>query len=212
MRQTAISFKSKKLTLEGVVATPEGLPGPFPVAVLCHPHPLFGGSMDNTVVMAIARALDETGLATLRFNFRGVGASEGEFSKGAEEQQDILAALKLVKQLPHLDARRLALAGYSFGAQVILQGLDKYKRAKALALLSPPPSSFNGSPVATHRKPKLFLVGDADRLAQADRLQEQVATLHPSTRLQVIPGADHSWRGYEEEAAQRVAGFLVEVL
>ena len=212
MHPTAISFKSKDLTLEGVVATPEGLPGTFPVAVLCHPHPLFGGSMDNTVVMAIARAIDATGIATLRFNFRGVGTSEGEFSKGAEEQQDLLAALKLVKQLPHLDARRLALVGYSFGAQVILQGLDKYKRAKALALLSPPLTSFNGSPVATHRKPKLFLVGDADRLAQADRLQEQIAALHPSTRLQVIPGADHSWRGREEAAAQRVAQFLIEVL
>ena len=212
MRQTAISFKCKNISLEGALTFPQELTGPFPAAVLCHPHPLFGGNMENGVIMALARALDASGIATLRFDFRGVGTSEGKFSNGKEERQDLRAALDLVKKWPGINGKRLALVGYSFGAQVILQGLSDYKEAKALALLSPPLSSFAGSTVARNRRAKLFMVGEADRLANAQRLQEQVATLPPPVTFEVIPGTDHSWRGHEEEVAQRVAAFLAEAL
>ena len=210
MRQTAISFKSKDIFLEGVLTTHQELRSPLPAAVLCHPHPLFGGDMDNAVIMAIAWALNASGIATLRFNFRGVGGSQGEFSKGEEERQDIRAALEFLKRWPGIDRKKLALVGYSFGAQVILQGLRSYKEARALALVSSPISSFSESAMGANRSAKLFVVGDGDRLVNVEKLREQVETLRPPVVLQVVPGADHSWRGHEQEAAQHVAAFLEE--
>ena len=212
MRQTPVNFKNKGLTLEGVISTPQELSGPFPGALLCHPHPLFGGSMENSVVIALARALDGVGIASFRFNFRGVGESQGTFSKGENETQDLNAALNLFSGWPGINSKRLALAGYSFGAQVILQGLQRYKRAKALALVSPPLSSFTRSRVATDKRPKLFLVGARDRLVVAQTLQELVTAFPVPGTMKVVPGADHSWQGHEQEVAQLVAGFLAKVL
>ena len=212
MRQTAISFKSKGLTLEGVLTVPQGQTGPFPAAVLCHPHPLFGGTMDNNVIAAVAGALDGVGIATLRFNFRGVPPSEGKSDEGKGEQQDIRAALDILKRWPGIDGKRLALVGYSFGAQVILRGLGRYGAARALALISPPLPVFDDSPVARSSKAKLFLIGSGDRLVGSEQLRERVAALPPPTEFREIPEADHMWRGHESEAAQHVAEFLAAAL
>jgi uncharacterized protein len=102
------------LSLEGALALPER---PAAGVVLCHPHPLYGGDMDNPVVGAAAEACAGLGLATLRFNFRGVGGSRGAWDEGHGEQEDVRATLTLLRQrLPA--ATRLALAGYSFGASM----------------------------------------------------------------------------------------------
>ena len=212
MRQTLIGFQSHGLALDGVITTPEGLAPSFPGAVLCHPHPALGGNMDNPVIMALARHLDGAGIATMRFNFRGVGTSQGTFSQGAEEAQDVRAALDLFRGWPDTNSRRMALAGYSFGSQVILRGLGGLKKAKAIVLLSPPISSFVHSFIGKDPRPKLFLVGERDRLVRAQALQEQVAAFPSPGIMEVMPGADHSWRGHEEEVAQRVAGFLAKTL
>ena len=212
MRQTSISFKSKGLTLEGVLTVPQGQTGPFPAAVLCHPHPLFGGTMDNNVIAAVVEALDGVGIATLRFNFRGVPPSEGKFDDGKGEQQDIQAALDILKRWPDIDGKRLALVGYSFGAQVILRGLGRYGAARALALISPPLPVFDDSPIAKSSKAKLFLIGSSDRLIGPEQLRERVAALPPPTEFREIPEADHSWRGHEPEAAQHVAEFMAAAL
>ena len=87
LRQSAVSFKTEGLTFEGVVAQPDDGSGPWPGVVICHPHPLHGGSMDNNVVLALALGLVEEGFVTLRFNFRGVGGSEGEHTKGEKESR-----------------------------------------------------------------------------------------------------------------------------
>ncbi len=212
MRQTPISFQSHGLALEGVIATPEGLAPPFPGAVLCHPHPALGGNMENKVIMALARSLDGAGIATIRFNFRGVGDSQGTFSQGQEEAQDVTAALDLFRVWRGINSKRIALVGYSFGAQVILRGLGKFKSAEALVLLSPPISSFSRSLAGTDRRPKLFLVGERDRLVRSQALQEQVAAFPQPGGVEVMPRADHSWRGHEEQVAQRVARFLAQTL
>ena len=138
MRQSAVSFKVKGLSFEGVIAQPDGDDGPLPGVVICHPHPLFGGNMDNNVVLSVSFALAERGFVCLRFNFRGVGNSEGEHSKGELEQQEVLAALELLKAWPGVDGKKLGLAGYSFGSSVILGSPDLHKKAKAFALISPP--------------------------------------------------------------------------
>ena len=93
MRQSAVSFKAKGLNFEGIVATPDDVSGPIPGVVICHPHPLFGGNMDNNVVIAVSFSLVEQGFATIRFNFRGVGNSDGEHTKGEQEYQEVLGPL-----------------------------------------------------------------------------------------------------------------------
>ena len=212
MRQTAVSFKSKGLTLEGVLTVPQGRTGPFPAVVLCHPHPLFGGTMDNNIIAAVTGTLDGVGIATLRFNFRGVPPSEGKFDDGKGEQQDIRAALDILKRWPDIDGKRLALVGYSFGAQVILRGLGKYGAARVLALISPPLPAFDDSPIAKSSTAKLFLIGSGDRLIGPEQLRKRVAALPPPTEFREIPEADHMWRGHEHEAAEHVAEFLAAVL
>jgi alpha/beta superfamily hydrolase len=212
MRKVSISFNSKGLSLEGVLTTPTGQASLLPAAVLCHPHPLFGGSMENSVVVAIASALNNSGIATLRFNFRGVGESQGFSTQAVEEQNDIRAALQVVQRWKGIDKNRLALVGYSFGAQVILKGLKKYKASAALVLVSPPLSSFKGnlqtSTLKDIRVPNLFVVGDCDRLVKVKDLKEQIASIHPHLEPRIIAGADHSWKGHEQDVANCVAEFL----
>ena len=102
MRQSAVSFETEGLTFEGVVAQPDDGSGPWPGVVICHPHPLHGGNMDNNVVIALALGLAQDGFVTLRFNFRGVGGSQGSHTKGESESEEILAALALILSLIHI--------------------------------------------------------------------------------------------------------------
>ena len=92
MRQSAIDFKSKKLTLEGIISSPEDGGASLPAIVVCHHHPALGGNMNSPLVAAVCRAASEMGFVTLRFNFRGVGNSDGEFSNGKREHDDVRAA------------------------------------------------------------------------------------------------------------------------
>ena len=212
MRQTAVAFKSKGLTLEGVIAFPQGLSGPFPGVVVCHPHPLFGGNMDNSLVQEVCSALVREGFGTLRFNFRGVGNSEGSFTKGENEPEDVNAALSLMRNWPDIDKRRFGLVGYSFGAAMVLNDISRYKTARALALISPPLTSLDHPKIENDKRPKLFIVGDRDRLVPHSALKAKVDSLSNPADLNIVPGADHSWRNYEAEAAHRTARFLVGAL
>ena len=212
MRQTALAFKSKKLNLEGVLATPSNLSPPYPAAVVCHSHPKLGGTMESAVVTAICRRLDQHGFATLRFNFRGVGQSEGTFSKGTAEREDLEAALRLMQVWRGVNSKRMAAVGYSFGAHVILQGLARYKAARALVLIAPPLAAFRGVALDREKRPTLFLVGTADKLARREDIREQVKGLPPPAEYVELPGADHSLRGHEEAVAEQVSEFLSRAL
>jgi alpha/beta superfamily hydrolase len=98
MKETRVSFLSGELLLEGILATPQGV-GPFPAVIVCHPHPVYGGSMDNSVVYSLSEALTEASFVSFRFNFRGVGESQGEFGQGIGEQVDVEAAISFVSPL-----------------------------------------------------------------------------------------------------------------
>ena len=111
VRQSAISFSSGNLELEGVFGLPDDPAGKVPGVVLCHPHPLMGGNMDNFVVMSIYREIITRGMAALRFNFRGVGNSQGSHDKGEGEMEDVKAALGIFRDLPGVDGERVGLAG-----------------------------------------------------------------------------------------------------
>ena len=104
-----VTFDSDGLTLEGALHLPESTP--CAGVVVAHPHPQYGGDMHNNVVHAISRAAADAGAATLRFNFRGAGASEGRYDEGRGEQQDVAAALEYMRGLPEIDSGRVALAG-----------------------------------------------------------------------------------------------------
>lgn len=180
--------------------------------MVCHEHPVFGGHMDSAVPRALAGALNDRGIATLRFNFRGVGGSGGTFSGGEREPDDLKAALEVVKSWTGIDGKRIAVAGYSFGAQVILKGLGGYKAAKSVVLVSPPLSSIDSSHVGKDKRPKLFLIGERDKLVGVAGLQQTVKAFPRAAELQIVPRADHTWRGHERELVERVAHYLEATL
>ena len=212
MRQSAISFESKGVTLEGVVAVPEGDTGPLAGVVICHPHPLRGGNMDNNVVTSVAFALTQSGFATLRFNFRGVGNSGGEHTEGKLEADDALAALQLLKAWPKVDGNRVGVAGYSFGSRVVLENAKIHSKSKAIALISPPFAAVDSTPLKKSKRPVFLIAGDQDRLVQSEALDPVLDTFAHRPECRLVAGADHFWGGYEDQMAPEVCRFFTEQL
>ena len=208
MRQSAISFQSKGLTLEGVLAMPDGEPGALPGVVICHPHPLRGGNMDNNVVIAVAFALAQDGVATLRFNFRGVGNSEGEHTEGRLEGHDAQSAVGVLKSWPGIAGNRVGVAGYSFGSRVVAENAGIHKKAKAIALISPPLQAVEETPLRKSKLPVFIISGDRDRLVQSEGLEAALDGFKQRPECHLVPNADHFWGGYESQMAPKVCGFF----
>ncbi len=212
MRQSAVSFKAKGLNFEGVIATPDD-PGPgLPGVVMCHPHPLFGGSMDNNVVLALTRSLAEQGIATLRFNFRGVGNSEGEHAKGELEFQETLAALDLMSAWPGVDGKRIGLVGYSFGTRIVLSHPQVQKKPKAFALISPSYEALESATLKKDKRPKLIVSGSRDKLIQAEKLQPVLDSFAVPPTFKLVEGVDHYWANKEDLVVREVVPFFTENL
>ena len=221
MQQTAIDFTSTNgVSLEGVLVTPDVTPDmtpdapgpPFPAVVVCHPSPTLGGNMDHPLVTAICRTAHREGVASLRFNFRGVGDSQGTFGSGPEEQRDLESALKFVRLLPGVDGKRLGLVGYSFGAAVVLGGLRRYKGARSLVFIAPPLSAVKKSGIRKDKRPKLFMVGQRDRVVPSVQLQRELDDVRQPVQFVELPGDDHSLRSSLDAVAERVAEFLLQTL
>ena len=212
MRQSAVSFKAKGMNFEGIVATPDDVGSPVPGVVICHPHPLFGGNMDNNVVIAVSFALVEQGFATIRFNFRGVGNSDGEHTKGELEHQEVLGAFDLMKAWPSVDGGKLGLVGYSFGTSVILGSSAVQKKAKSIALVSPNIRALSDTPLKKSKTPTMIITGSRDKLVEAEDLQANLDAFARSPRYEVVNGADHFWGGLERQLVGPVAEFFGENL
>jgi len=206
-----LRFPATGLELEGVLHTSAGV-SLFPVVVVCHPHPLFGGDMSNNVVLAICRALARAGMAAFRFNFRGVGKSQGSFAEGVGEQDDVRAAIAFLSTMRDIDSQRIGLAGYSFGAGVALPVALSEDRLQALALISPPFSASDWEQMKDYPVPKLFLCGNKDWFVSLAEVEHFGQQLSQPGQLEIIPGADHFWWGYEEELAGRVSTFFATAL
>lgn len=215
------SAGSHPLRLEGVLHSPEA-EGRLPSAVICHPHPLGGGSMHNGVVVAIAEALASQGVMALRFNFRGVGASQGVHDAGRGERSDVEGALDKLLAQPQADPARVLLVGYSFGACVGLAHAQHDPRVSAFAAvglslefcdfgaLNSLATTGDFAPASECLAfPKLFITGEHDRLAPPGELRKLVAQLPEPKSVQIVPGADHFWWRSEQEVARRVADFVV---
>ncbi len=207
MRQSAVSFTAKGMNLEGIIALPDG-DGPFPGVVMCHPHPLNGGNMDNNVVVAVTFGLADAGIASLRFNFRGVGNSQGEHAQGEKEHEETLVAMDFLGALPDVDDDRIGLGGYSFSTRVICAHQQLYKKPRAIALVAPSIEAITGSPLQSDKTPRLIITGDRDRLVNADGVDEQLARFDPPADYHVVPGADHFWVGQEGQMTECVVQFF----
>lgn len=211
MKKTRVSFPSGGLVLEGILAIPEGA-GPLPAVIVCHPHPLYGGSMDNNVVCNLSGTLTQAALASFKFNFRGVGGSQGEFGQGIGEGEDVEAAISFVSTVKEIDSKRIGLAGYSAGAGFALPVGFKDARIKALAAVSPPFPMFDFNFLKGCPKPKLLISGSRDNLIPADQFLEFCRNLPEPKEYEITEGADHFWWGYESGLAAKVTAFFTRVL
>ena len=176
--------------------------------VVCHSHPMLGGSMEDPVVMAICRAIDAIGAATLRFNFRSVGDSEGQFANGVEEHHDARAALDVLRRWPGVSGKRVAIAGYSFGAAMILDGFRRLKAARAVALVAPTVQSVRNKRFQQDGRPRLVIAGRDDKLAPSLAIQRELEGTRQPLRFEELATADHSMRGHEAEIGRVVADFV----
>jgi alpha/beta superfamily hydrolase len=177
--------------LEAIVEDPT-LPGEG-YAVICHPHPLHGGTMDNKVVFTLARAFRETGIPSLRFNFRGVGSSAGTFDHGNGETADADAVASYgALRWP---GRRLLLAGFSFGAFVALR-LALERGASRLITVAPPVDRMDFSALAAPNCPWLLVQGDKDEVVDPRRVCAWARSCTPQPKLVIMPGVGHFFHGH----------------
>jgi alpha/beta superfamily hydrolase len=197
--------------LEGLLRLPDGLAAsaaeaggdpaqtPQRAAVVCHPHPQFGGTMHNKVVFRLAAALVEYGAPALRFNFRGVGRSTGAYDEGRGEADDVRAALDaLAARYPGVP---LLLAGFSFGAWVGLPVGCADARVTHLIGAGAPVSLLQADDLASCVKPKLIVQGEHDQYGSRPALEAWFARLPEPKRLSIVPGADHFFTQQQSELA-----------
>ncbi|MBW2090837.1 MAG: alpha/beta hydrolase [Deltaproteobacteria bacterium] len=178
-------------------------------AVVAHPHPLYGGSMHDYVVSIAVSALAEAGWTTLRFNFRGVGQSEGAFDNGIGETQDLAAAAANLKKR---GASKLLVAGYSFGASIALQAWDKLKAlgVMPLILIAPPAAFMDFDIMKTETEIGLMICGGQDDIATPDMARQFGQRLAKPIEPVVIPEADHFFGGCQKDLTRVIKAYLEE--
>lgn len=181
-----------------------------PIVVVCHPHPLHGGTMDNKVVHTLVKAFAELGLSTLRFNFRGVGQTTGEYDKGRGESDDLQTVCQWFR---HRHPRQpLWLAGFSFGSYVALRAHQKVK-AEQLCLVAPPVTLYDFSKLPTVTIPWMVVQGGQDEVVDPDAVTNWLEQLSPRPYVAWFKEAGHFFHGgliqlksTVSRAAQRALG------
>jgi alpha/beta superfamily hydrolase len=192
--------------LEAILWTPSGGTRPQFAAVVCHPHPLFGGTMHNKVVYQTAKSLDALGIPVLRFNFRGAGQSAGVHDGGRSEQGDVSAALDfLAREFP---AVPLLLAGFSFGASVGMRVGCGDSRVSRLIGLGIPVNGVDFSFLLQCDKPKLFVHGSNDEFGAIEKVKSLISTLPGDNHLVVVEGVDHFFAGKLNELGSAIKDWL----
>lgn len=190
-----LEFRSEGFKIEGAFERGAGNRG----VVICHPHPLHGGDMDNGVVGTIRRAYRRKGFSTLRFNFRGVGRSEGQYDSGRGERFDVKAALAFMAER---GITEIDLAGYSFGAWVNAGIESGFGRS---VMVSPPLAFIDfGAPMPM---PDLHLVvtGSLDEIAPAEMIRRNLPSWNPQAAFEVIESADHFYSGLSLKLEEAIA-------
>ncbi len=207
-REQPLRFSCGNLSLEARLHEPSA--APVAAAVVAHPHPAYGGDMDNNVVLALCDGLTAGGIAALRFNFRGVGGSEGMGKSGKVETEDVAAALAFLgEQYPDLP---LFAAGYSFGAWVTLNAVAGRRDLAGVIAVSPPVSLFSHRAVEKLQAPAAFLSGSRDPFAQTLLLRRVLHAAGRENELTLFAGIDHFWWGHERALAEAALAFCRRVL
>jgi alpha/beta superfamily hydrolase len=192
------------LTLEARLAAPAGARAGL---VVCHPHPLYGGDMENPVVVRAAEVAQEVGLATLRFNFRGVGASKGTHDNGTGEQDDIRAAIAALRSRLGPD-KPLGLAGYSFGAWVSARLAATAPGLAALCLIAPPLAMLDFAAEIPPGLDVLVVAGTRDSYCPTAEFGRLAARLPPGKAV-TIEGADHFFFGRMFPMGEAIRAWLI---
>ena len=204
MEQRVTIPMDEGLFLEGGF-TPGDRPG---VGVITHPHPQYGGSMDSNVVLAARAALEQLDLAALRFNFRGVGASDGVYSGGKPEVQDIFSATTFLREQVGADAP-IHLIGYSFGAAVAVRATMAGLEPTSLILVSPPVDFMSMGHLQLPPCPTQVVVGARDEFCSEKTLRGWLESNAPApVPVEVLPHADHFYVGWGHVVRKTIAGFL----
>jgi uncharacterized protein len=193
-------------TLEALIEVPPAAPRYF--AVVCHPHPLHGGTLQNKVVYMLARTLLQQGVAAIRFNFRGVGASTGRFDEGQGEVADALAVVAYGRA--RWPDAGLVLAGFSFGGMVAAQATGA-ARPQWLVTVAPAIRLLT-RPLPQPACPWLLIQGDADEVVDPRQVSAWAASFTPPPTLRLLPGVGHFFHGRLQDLQQAVASELPAAL
>lgn len=184
-----ITFLSEKYEIEGLLNKRDEKKA----VVVTHPHPLYGGDMYNMVVESIVHVYHMKGYSTLKFNFRGVGRSQGAYGNGLGEQKDVLSAISF---LADMGMERIDLAGYSFGAWVNAHAIQGDGPVEQMIMVSPPVGFMDFNAIGTMNSLKFVVTGNRDDIAPADAIEKMMSAWNPNARFEVIDGADHFYGGY----------------
>jgi alpha/beta superfamily hydrolase len=178
--------------LEALLEGPVGATGEC-VAVLCHPHPQHQGTMLNKVVHTLARAMNDLGVSALRFNFRGVGASEGDYAEGEGEVDDVIAVAEYARR--QRPGCCIWLAGFSFGAVVSARAAELVQPEQLISI-APAVNILGGELREVPKIPWLIVQGGADEIVSPTEVRDWAATLQPQPKLVILPDAGHFFHGH----------------
>ena len=174
-------------------------------AVVCHPHPLYGGALDNKVVHTLARAFNQLGAPAVRFNFRGVGTSAGTYDDGRGETQDALAVIAYGRK--RWPGAALWLGGFSFGGSVAVWAAGEARPARLVAV-APGITKIGVTGAAAPACPWLIVQGDADEVVPPDVVLAWARSLVPAPEVAVLPGAGHFFHGRINDLRETVVAFM----
>ncbi len=198
-----ITFDCRGLTLEGLLAPLDS----FKAAIITHPHPLYGGDMNNPVVEAVAKAYGQKGWSTLRFNFRGTGASDGRYDNGTGERSDIDAA---IAYLQTKGFQQIDLAGYSFGAWVLAHWTQTNSNHRhGIRFVAPPVAFVDFAGIDAVEGLKQVIVGSRDDMAPPEQVGLLIRSWHPGAKLNIIQNADHFFRDHLAALQQMIGQHIV---
>jgi len=209
-RSERVSLAGPAGPLELLVETPLAdsgaeLPAPAAFAVVCHPHPLQGGTLDNKVVYTVARAFEQLGAPAIRFNFRGVGASGGAYDEGRGETEDALAVIAYGRQ--RWPGAALWLGGFSFGGVIALRAAASAPPERVV-LVAPGITKIDTGGVGSPGCPLLIIQGDADDVVPAPAVLAWAKTLKPPATITVLAGAGHFFHGRTHDLREAVLAFM----
>ena len=197
-----ITFPSGRYRLEGYWQAGANGKG----VAITHPHPLYGGTMNNPVVETIQNAYQQNGHATLRFNFRGVGGSQGNFDNGLGERNDVRAAIAFIE---NMNVSAVDLAGYSFGAWVNAGVVaDNRTSIASMMMISPPVGFIEFENVSALDCLKLVVTGSRDEIAPVNQIRDLLPAWNPRAHFEIIDGCDHFYIGYLDKLQSILTQYL----